>query len=176
MAQLPLVYMSTESALKHEAVASAMERAGIAVRVEGKKVDSGVNEQPATMDETYEGAKNRQDNLRKLGVNADYLITVESGLHKVHEAHAAYGCTVVIVEPVGKKPRVGFDLDVEFPQEWLDKVPSVYADMGILVQEEYGAAEKDPLTFLTGGKLKRRDAIEHATYNAAVQLREESGE
>lgn len=60
MTELPLVYMSTESALKHAAVTSAFERVGIPVRVDGKKVDSGVNEQPMTMEETYEGAKNRQ--------------------------------------------------------------------------------------------------------------------
>ena len=175
MDSYPLVYMSTESALKHAAVARAMERAGIPVRVEGKKVDSGVNEQPMTLEETYEGARNRQDNLRQLGVVADYLVTVESGLHKVHEAHGTYGCTVVVVEPTGDAPRIGFDLDVEFPQEWLDKVPSVYADMGVLVQEEYGATEKDPITHLTNGKLTRRDVIEHAIYNVATQLQESKG-
>ena len=170
MSELPLAFMSTESALKHAAVARAMERAGIPVRVEGKKVDSGVNEQPMSLDETYEGASNRQDNLRKLGVVADYLITVESGLHRAHAAHGTYGCTVVIVEPSGGEPRVGFDLDVEFPQDWLDKVPLKYADMGVLVQEMYGAAEKDPLLYLTNGKISRRDVIEHAVSNVAVQL------
>lgn len=172
MTQPALVYMSTESALKHRAVEQAMANAGIAVRVEGKKVDSGVNEQPMTLDETYEGAKNRQQNLRDLNVAADYFVTVESGLHKAHEAHGTYGCTVVIVEQAGDRPRVGFDLDVEFPQDWLDKVPSVYADMGVLVQEEFGAAEKDPIVQLTHGKLTRQDVIERAIYTVAVQLNE----
>ena len=170
MTERALVYMSTESALKHAAAERAMERAGIPVRIEGVKVDSGVNEQPMTLDETFEGASNRQDNLRKLGSVADYLITVESGLYKVNEMNGTYGCTVVIVEPAGEKPRVGFDLDVAFPQEWLDKVPSVYADMGVLVQEEYGADEKDPITYLTNGKLTRRNVIERAIYDIAVQL------
>lgn len=174
MTELPLAYMSTESALKHDAVASAMERAGIPVRVDGKKVDSGVSEQPMTLEETYEGAKNRQAHLRKLGVAADYLVTVESGLHRVHEAHGVYGCTVVIVEPTGGEPRIGFDLDVEFPQAWLNEVPSGYADMGVLVQEKYGATEKDPITYITNGKMTRRDVIEHAIYTVAIQ-REENG-
>ena len=162
--------MSTESALKHAAVTHAMERAGLPVRVEGKKVDSGVNEQPMTLEETYEGARTRHDNLRNLGVVADYLITVESGLHQVHEAHGTYGCTVVIVEREGEEPRVGFDVDIEYPQEWIDQVPSSYADIGVLVQEEYGATEKDPTVYLTDGKLCRRDVIEHAIYKVAVQL------
>jgi non-canonical (house-cleaning) NTP pyrophosphatase len=172
MTERPLVYMSTESALKHAAVARAMERAGVPVRVEGAKVDSGVNEQPMTMEETYEGAMNRHQALRALGRAADYYATVESGLHRVHEAHDIYGCNVVIIETSNGEMRVGFALDVAFPQEMLDKVPSVYPDLGVLVQEEYGAAEKDPYPYFTHGRLTRRETIENAVYNVAIQLEE----
>lgn len=174
VATLPLVYMSTESALKQRAVGRAMRKAGVSVRIDGKKVASGVNEQPMTFDETYEGAKNRHENLHALKVDADYYVTVESGLHHVHEAHGAYGCTVVIVEPKGSAPRVGFDLDVEFPNEWLAKVPSEYADMGVLVRQKYGIAEKDPTQHLTGGKLTRQDVVERAVFTVAVQLKTEA--
>lgn len=68
VSELPLVYMSTESALKQRAIAAVMERLGIPVRVDGKKLDSGVEEQPLSMDETYLGAKNRHEALRDLGV------------------------------------------------------------------------------------------------------------
>lgn len=170
VASLPLVYMSTERAVKHGPVSRAFRRAGIKVRVDGKKVDSGVNEQPITAEETYEGARNRQKNLKSLGVTADYYVTVESGLHTIHTDHSKFGCTVVIVEPAGQPPKVGIDLDVEFPQEWLDKVPSVHADLGVLVQEEFGAPEKDPTTYVTNGKLTRRTVIENATYNVIAQL------
>lgn len=169
-AELPLVFMSTESALKHDAVATAMARAGIAVRVDGKKVDSGVNEQPMTMDETYEGAANRQKNLRALGVKANYYVTVESGLHKVHEAHGTYGCNAVIIEPADGTPHVGFAIDVEFPQEVLDAIPSTYADMGVWAKEVHGAEEKDPFPYFTNGRLTRRDTIESAVYNVAITL------
>ncbi len=170
MPELLQVFMSTTSELKHRAVKKAMERAGIPVEISGVKVDSGVNEQPMTLDETYVGAQNRQEHIRKLGAVADYLITVESGLHRVHEAHGTYGCTVVIIEPTNEEARVGFDLDVEFPQDWLDKVPSVYADIGVLVKEELGATEKDPIRYLTGGKLTRENIIEHAAFTVAAQL------
>lgn len=169
-AELPLVFMSTESALKHDAVATAMARAGIAVRVEGKKVDSGVNEQPMTMDETYEGAKNRQENLRKLGVVADYLVTVESGLCQPHSEGGVYGCNVVIIEPANSGPKVGFAVDIEFPQEILDVVPSVYADKGVWAQEVHGATEKDAYPYFTNGRVTRRQTIEPAVYNVAVTL------
>ncbi len=169
VASLPLVYMSTESALKQGAVSRAMRRAGIAVRVDGKKVDSGVNEQPMTIDETYTGAFNRHKNLKELGVEADYYVTVESGLHPVHPEYGHYGCQALILEPVGKKVRLGVDFDLEFPKEMLAKVHSKYADIGVLVQEEYGALSKDPYPYLTNGKITRQAILENAFYNLVVQ-------
>ena len=172
---LPLVYMSTESALKHAAVGRAMRKAGISVRVGGAKVDSGVAEQPMSIEETYDGAMNRHKTLLGLGKAADYYVTVESGQHLIHKDHSKFGCTVVIVEPAGAPVRAGIDLDVEFPQEWLDKVPSVYSDLGVLVQEEFGAREKDPITYITGGRLTRRNVIENATYNVVAQMQAKEG-
>lgn len=172
VASLPLVYMSTERAVKHGPVSRAFRRAGIKVQVDGKKVDSGVNEQPLSIEETYEGAMNRQRNLKALGVTADYYVTIESGQHPAHKDHSLFGCTVVIVEPAGQSPKMGIDIDIEAPQAWLDMVPSVYADLGVLVQEEFGAPEKDPITYMTNGKLSRRNVIENATYNVIAQLSE----
>ena len=170
VATLPRVYMSTESQLKHAAVSRGFRRAGVSVVVGGKKVDSGVPEQPMSIEETYEGAMNRQKSLLALGKRADYYITVESGFHLAHKDHSAFGCTVVIVEPKGSSARVGIDLDVEYPQEWLDKVPSTYPDLGVLVQQEYGAREKDPTQFMTNGKVTIRNVIESAIYRVVSQI------
>lgn len=167
---LPLVYMSTESALKHSAIARAMRKAGTPVQVDGKKVDSGVNEQPLSIDETYDGAINRQKGLHQLGIGAEYYVTVESGMHPTHKDHNLFGCTVVIIEPKNGKAKIGIDIDVEYPKEMLDKVPSVYPDIGTLVMEEYGATEKDPKPYITNGRLTRRKVIEGAAYHVAVQL------
>lgn len=170
IAGLPLVYMSTESALKHTAVGRAMRRAGVSVRVDGAKVDSGVAEQPLTIEETYEGAMNRQKALAALNETANYYVTVESGQYPVHKNHSLFGCTVVVVQKTGEDTKIGIDLDVEFPQDMLDKVPSQYPDLGTLVQEEYGATEKDPLSVFTKGRLTRRTMVENALYNVVTQV------
>lgn len=174
ISNLPLVYMSTTSALKHAAVARAMRRAGMPVRVDGAKVESGVNEQPMTIEETYEGAINRQAALRRLNQPAAYYATVESGQHPVHKNHSLFGCNVVVIEPLGQPEKVHISLDIEFPQDMLDKVPSIYPDLGVLVQEEYGATEKDPYPYFAGGRLTRRETIENAMYNLAIQLTPDS--
>lgn len=167
---LPLVYMSTESAIKHRAIAAVMQRVGIPVRVEGKKLESGVEEQPMTMEETYEGARNRHAALQALGVQADYLATVESGLCRVHPELGVYGCVAVIIQRVGSEPHAGFSIDIEYPKEVLDVVPSVYADVGVWAKEVRGTKEKDPYLALTDGRMTRQDTIETAAYTAAMQV------
>jgi len=168
MSERPLVYMSTESALKHRAIAAVMEREGIEVEVRGKKLESGVPEQPYSLDESLEGASNRQEALRRLGVVADFLVTVESGLHPVGEG--VYGCVAVLIERPGKPAFTGLSIDLKYPQEVLDVVPSQYPDVGTWAMEVKGAPEKDPYAIFTGGRRTRQDTIEDAARNALISL------
>lgn len=172
VSSLPLAYMSTESPVKHLAVSRGLRRAGIRVRVDGAKVESGVNEQPMTVAETYDGAMTRHDNLKHLDIKADYYITIESGQHPIHKNHNLFGCGVFIIEKTGQTPKVGIDVDIEFPQEMLDMVPSKYPDFGVLVQQEYGSKHKDPYPYFTNNKINRAQLLENAIYNVAVQLEE----
>lgn len=167
---LPLVYMSTESKLKQLATSRAMRRAGIKVRVDGKKVDSGVPEQPMSINETYEGATNRQANLRKLGIEADYYATIESGMHHVHDEHSLFGVNVVVIEPRGGGLKIGIGMEVEIPREMLDMIPSIYPDLGELVKQEYGAKEKDPIPYLTNHHRTKQELTESTAYNVTSQL------
>lgn len=169
-ASLPLVYMSTESPIKQSAISRAMRRAGVPVRIDGEKVETGVNEQPMTIEETYEGAMNRHANLKKSGVEADYYVSLESGQHPAHPNHSLFGCDVIVIEKTGQAPKVGIDLDIEFPQDMLDKVPSQYPDLGVLVQQEYGSKLKDPYPHFTNGRLTRQKILENAAYNVVIQL------
>jgi len=149
--KLPLVFISSESAVKLRALSRGFRRAGLKVRIDGFKVDSGVNEQPQSIEETYEGAINRQNNLREhltSRKDVDYFATIESGNHLAHKNHNTFGCSVIILEKEGSERKIGIDLDVEFPRSMTDKVPSIYPDLGILVQQEYGSKLKDPFRFL----------------------------
>jgi len=170
VATLPLVMMSTTSQLKHKAVGRALRRIGVPVRVDGIKVPSGVAEQPSTMDETYLGAMNRHQALKDEVAEADYFITIESGLHQIHDQHSSYGCSALIIEKSGETMKVGMNIDIEFPKEMLDKVPATYPDIGVLVQQEFGSKDKDPFPFITNGKLTRLKILENSLYNVAIQL------
>lgn len=170
-AALPLVYMSTESLIKHLAVARGFRRAGLPVRVEGVKVKSGVSEQPLSYEETLQGALGRLDNLRKLGKQAEYLVSVESGLCQPVADGQTYGAEAIVIQHGDGDPFTFLGQGVIYPQEMLEKVPSQYPDLGVLVQQEYGATEKDPVTYITGGVMRRQQAIEEVVYKAVVQMR-----
>jgi non-canonical (house-cleaning) NTP pyrophosphatase len=167
---LPVLLVSSKSSVKHRALSRGLRRAGIPTQVRGEEVASGVNEQPMSIEESYEGAINRHRNLKSLSKTADYLATIESGQHVAHKDHGMFGCAVVIIERTGQEPKIGIDLDVEFPREMTDKVPSEYPDLGVLVQQEYGASLKDPYPYFTNNKLTRTKMLESAVYNLAVQL------
>lgn len=169
---LPVLAVSSESPVKHQALSRGLRRAGIRTRIVGVKVASGVNEQPISIEESYEGAVNRHANLKVLPEvhGATYLATIESGYHTAHKDHNAFGCSALVLEKVGGEQKIGIDLDIEFPRSMTDRVPHDYPDIGVLVQQEYGSALKDPYPFFTGGKLTRAKVLENAVYNLAIQL------
>lgn len=165
-------YLSTESPVKHAAVAGAFARLNRDVETVAMPMKSDVSEQPMSIDETYEGAMNRHTKLvEKLGKAAgdDFMITIESGLWIPRAEHNYFGNTVLVVERGGEK-RVGIDSDIEFPRELTDRVPRDYPDMGTLVMTEYGAATKDPYPYISGGKITRSKITEDALYNVLVQF------
>lgn len=174
MQSLPVLAVSSESPVKHQALSRGLRRAGIRTRVVGMKVESGVNEQPISIEESYAGAVNRHANLKAMPTagEAAYLATIESGYHTAHKDHNAFGCSAIVLERVGGEQKVGIDLDVEFPRAMTDRIPHDYPDIGVLVQQEYGSKVKDPYPYFTGGKLTRARVLENAVYNLAIQLQE----
>lgn len=170
--ELPKTFVSSKSPIKLLAVSRGMRRAGIRTQVLPRPTQSNVNEQPQSIEETYEGAENRHDSLARETADDKpaYLATVESGNHIAHPKHNAFASTVVVLEKVGVERKTGISLELEFPKVMTDKVPSQYPDLGVLVQEEYGSALKDPFPYFTNGKISRLQLVENAVFGIAVQL------
>lgn len=166
---LPLTIVSSKSPIKLRAVSRGMRRAGIKTNVVAHPTESNVADQPKTVEETYQGAQNRHNALRG-ATKADYYATVESGLFNALPGHNVFASTVVILEKAGEQPKAGLNVEVEYPKEMTDKVPSVYPDLGVLVQQEYGSALKDPFPHFTNGKINRLQLVETAVFNVAAQL------
>lgn len=168
---LPKTYVSSKSPIKLRAVSRGMRRAGMRTQVIAHPTESGVSDQPKNIEETYQGAMNRHEALRKaVGTMADYFATSESGNHPVHPEHNDFSSTVIILEKAGGERKVGMNIELEFPKEMTGKVPGIYPDLGVLAQEEYGSSLKDPFPFFTNGKINRLQLVETAVFNVAAQL------
>lgn len=157
---LPKVALSSESPIKLKATALALRKYNLRYQVVGYKTKSGINEQPFSVEETYTGAKNRLQDLKTRVGDSDYkfLISIESGNAKLLESHNYFGLSICVIDD-GRKQVMSILTDIEFPQEMTDLVPSVYADLGVLVQEKYGTKNKDPYIYVTNGKLNREKLI-----------------
>jgi len=165
-------YVSSKSPVKHAAVEGAFARLGTEIETVAVPTPSGVDEQPRSLDETYEGALNRHEKLVEITgekASGDYLITIESGIFSPRPEHNYFGTTTLVVEKDGER-HVGIDMDLEFPRHMTDRVPSEYADLGELVKAEFGAETKDPFPYFTGGKVTRQSIIENALFNVLVQF------
>lgn len=173
---LPKTAVSSKSPIKLRAVSRGMRRAGIRTTVYARPTESNVAEQPRNIEETYEGAQNRHNALvesLKTEETPAYYATIEGGLYDAHTNHNHFSSTVVILEKVGGIRKTGISVEVEYPKEMTDKIPSVYPDLGVLVQKEYGSVLKDPFPYFTNNKINRLQLVETAIFNVAVQLPKE---
>lgn len=172
MREVPKVYVSSESLVKHAGIKRAFARLGLQVDIIGFAVESGVAAQPLSIQATHAGAQHRHETLRNLvGLDAEYLVTNESGVVKPFPSANWKGCEVVIVQRQRDgRCMTGIDLGVEYPQALIDKIPNEYPDLGVLLQVEYGFTEKDPPSYLTNGKLSRTDLIEQAVVKVLAQM------
>lgn len=165
-------FISSESPVKHSAVGAAFASFDRTIETVATPQSSSVNEQPKSIGETHEGAENRHNRLvEAIGkkANGNFLITIESGVAELIPGRGEYGVEVVIVEKDGDR-KVGVGSDLEFPAEMTDKVPSVYADLGVLVQAEYGAKTKDPYPYFTFGRVTRDVLIQRALTDVLAQF------
>ncbi len=170
---LPAAFLTSESDLKMKGLSLALCDTKMPHQIFGKKVPSGVTEEPMTFEETYAGARGRLVNLKKHlqtaekhAAKPDLLVSIEGGNHKILESHNYWGHHVCVMENRDGHQSVGVSQDIEVPQYMWDKVPSQYADLGVLVQHEYGAKSKDPYIHISKGKIARIQFIQDAVRNA----------
>ncbi len=137
------------------------------------EANSGVSEQPKSMEETVMGAVNR---ARKAYHHCDYSFGIESGLMKV--PHTKTGnmdfCACAIYD--GRENHIGFSCAFEFPiavtrminEEGLDASES-YFRLGLTESRDIGSSE-GVIGLLTRGRITRKDYTKQAIQMALIQL------
>ncbi len=159
------VLIGTKNPGKIEGAKRAFENYFDDVIVEGIKAPSNVSEQPVGV-ETYEGAKNRVDNLMRYasenGISADYFVAIESGITQELGFWAITNIAVI----KNAKGEIGVGSSESFP------VPNKYVDtiinetlapvMDKLFEESDLRSSTGGIGLLTHDVLTRIDLNTHA--------------
>ena len=159
------VLIGTKNPGKIEGAKRAFENYFDNVEVVGIKVASNVSEQPVGT-ETYQGAKNRVDNLVKYakenGVEADYFVSVESGINKDLGFWAI--TNIAVVQNAAGEVGVGASESFPVPNKYVDTIinESLAPVMDKLFQESDLRSSAGGISLLTHDVLSRIDLTTHA--------------
>lgn len=141
--------------------------------VAGFNVDSGVAEQPKTLQECIRGAKNR---AKATFENCSYSIGIESGLIEVLETESKYMNVCVCAIYNGDRFNIGLSSAWEVPEVMRKYVLKDGLDMsqaarkaGLTTSGDVGR-EEGVIGVLTNGKLKRKNYTQEAIRAALVGI------
>ena len=142
--------------------------------VNGIEVDSGVADQPLTIDESIKGAINR---AKGSFVDCDYSIGLESGLMKIPHTKSGYMDVCVCAIYDGKELHLGLSSGWEFPDpKIMDMIVLDGLDMsqainkaGLTTNTKVGSAE-GAIGILTKGRLDRKAYTKQALQTALIHI------
>ncbi len=142
----------------------------------GVKTESGVADQPKSLEEVVAGAKNRAQNV--FG-DCDYSIGLESGLMTVPGTKSGYMDVTVCAIYDGREFHLGLSSAWEFPSlmqkvnefmivDGLD-MSQAFKKAGLTKKEDIGA-EEGVLGALTKGRMTRKEYTKQALRMALIHL------
>lgn len=137
-------------------------------------VDSGVNEQPQSLEETFEGARNRAQNCFE---NCAVSFGIEDGIFRIPGEKNTFMNVCVCAMYNGEEFHYGCSSAFEYPQEITDLVIGRALDIsealgssGYTGNPEIGSAE-GAIGILSEGRLVRKDYTKQAINTALIHLK-----
>ncbi|MFA6999944.1 MAG: inosine/xanthosine triphosphatase [Candidatus Paceibacterota bacterium] len=142
--------------------------------VEGVNIESGVSDQPKSLEETINGAINRAKGIFS---DCDYGIGIESGMMSVPMSKSGYMDVCVCAIYDGKECHLGLSSAWEFPdtsvtdlimKEGLDMSQAINK-AGMTKNEKIGS-EEGAIGILTKGRMTRKEYTKQALRTALIHL------
>lgn len=140
---------------------------------QGIKTQSGISDQPKSMEETITGAKNRAQNAFR---NCDYSFGIESGLMAVPHTKTGYMDFTVCAIYDGKNFHLGFSPALECPRKVIDLVfgenlnlNDAFYKAGLTSNPAIGN-DDGMVSLLTKGRMTRKDYTKPAIIMAMIHL------
>mgnify|MGYP003423223188 FL=1 len=140
--------------------------------VEGISADSGVSDQPKSLEETVSGAINRAKNAF---VDCDLSFGIESGLLEVPKTKSGYVDICICAIYDGKEVHVGGSSVFEIPKKIMDlmhggmNMQDACFEAGLTANKNLGSAE-GMIGILTKGRVTRLAYTKQAIISALIHL------
>lgn len=175
MKNIKTVAVGTKNSAKLEAVSDLIKEYDFAegVRLIPMEVDSGVSEQPKSLEETIMGAKNRAKNAF---ADCDISFGLESGLMKVPHTKSSFMNVCVCAIFDGKDFHIGLSSAFEYPQKVIDMilkdnmdVSGAFLQSGLTDNPKIGS-QGGAIGILTKGKLVRKNLTRQSIEMALIHL------
>jgi len=174
------VKIGSENKVKVEALQECLEELlDKSIEITGCDVDSGVNDQPQSFQETFEGAKNRA--VEAFG-DCDISFGIEDGIFKIPETDKTYMNVCVCVMYNGKDFHYGCSSAFEYPEEITDlvhtralNISEALGAVGYTANPEIGSTE-GAIGILSEGRLVRKDYSKQAINSTLIHLKKFLGD
>lgn len=140
--------------------------------IEGKNIDSGVSNQPKSLEETVQGAINR---AKSAFIDTDYTFGIESGLMKVPQTKSGIMDVCVCAIFDGKNIHLGLSSAFEPPQKIVDlmhngmDMSEACIEVGLTCNPKLGSSE-GLIGILTHGRMDRLAYTTQAVTTALIHL------
>ena len=165
------IAIGTASELKIRACEKALEKFDIGGELVSTKTESGVADQPFGFGEITTGAKNRAEAALKNVENAELGIGIENGLIHIEEIDQWFDMPCICILQKNGGESIAFGAGYDIPLEMIERIKSENIELGKIIQLLDRNAEKDPIAYFSGGKLKREEIIQQAIECALSRLK-----
>jgi inosine/xanthosine triphosphatase len=169
-----IVAIGSKNGAKVKAVKDAFALFGKEAEVRGFSVESGVSDQPLSLDEVVQGAVNRAKAAwEQAKGQCDFSVGIESGLEKVRQARTGYmdfGANAVFD---GEKVFIGLNACFEYPEKFLEKVVKEGKEVSDAALELWGDDLRDEqggIGRLSLGNMPRSKLHESGLVMALMQI------
>lgn len=163
------IVIGTTSDLKIRAVKEAFRILKIEPEIITEKSDSEVPDQPFGIEQIIQGAENRAKNAFK-STEADLAIGIENGIIRLEQANKWMETLAVAVVSSDGKTSIGLGSAYPVPDWAVETIKSENTEMGKVIQKLDPNLEKDPISYFSGGRIKREETITQAVVSAMLEF------
>lgn len=165
------IIVGSKNPVKINAVKKAFSKYFENTEVEGKKIKSGVSDQPMNIEESYRGALNRAEKVME-AYDCDFAVGLEGGLEELSFGTTTCGL-IVILGKNGEK-GIGTSARMVLPDSYVSELKKETSELGDLIARDTGIAnfkqKGGMFGFFSKGVVSREDAYYQGVVFALSQI------